>query len=150
MNKLNKYTTDTMKVGVIEEDGISIIYLLWSVKGEVISKSIVWIPSTKLEQWLDTEKAHQLITYRMDEMERERVIAKAPKIQQVLREVKTYNKSDGSYKTFVHIETGTLVTTSNVASFCREYELSYGSFKKMARGGTKSSQGWALIQDPEF
>lgn len=151
MNKLDKYNTDTMKVGVIEEDGVAVVYVSRSDKGQVTSRSIAWLKMDKLDAWLDTELAHRFITNKIAQINWAYLMKKKTEAFVPLIEPKEYEEPktyEGSrIKTFIHLKTQEVVTTSNVADFCRQMGMGYGSFKKMARGATKTSHGWALLID---
>lgn len=59
------------------------------------------------------------------------------------RERKEYQKRGD--KVFKNEETGEEVVVRNVAKFCREYDLPYDTFKKLAQGRSKTSHGWTLL-----
>lgn len=164
MNMLDKYTTEHTVVSMVEEDGIAVVYAVWSKNYEAITKTLICIPMAKINGWLSTTAADLLIQRKLEQLKTECYrpryyhrapaltpipvfVANEPEDVVVGEEVKgrrTYNITSRT-KTFFHIATGEEVTVSNIALFCRERNIPYGSFKKMAQGRNKTSHGWMMV-----
>lgn len=105
------------------------------------NKAIVWLPSDKVEFWLNTTASTKYIEKKIAEYE-EALYA------EVVQPVKTppvteYIKT--GYHTLFNTNTEEVVVVSNVAQFCRERNINYSTFKKLVQGRRKTSQGWVKV-----
>lgn len=155
MEQLNKYTTENITVSMVEENGVAVVYAVWSKNYEAVTTTLACIPLAKINSWLETSASHIFIQRKLEHLGMERykvkcfrrvatqVLAEEGIIQAVENDVKRYNIT-GNEKVFRNLTTGEVVIATNLALFCRERDIPYGSFKKMAQGRNKTSHGWEM------
>lgn len=152
MEQLNKYTTENITVSMVEENGVAVVYAVWSKNYEAVTTTLACIPMARINSWLETSASHIFIQRKLEHLGMERYKVKCFRrvATQVLAEErdvkrrKTYNIS-GNEKAFRNLTTGEVVVATNLALFCRERDIPYGSFKKMAQGRNKTSHGWEMV-----
>lgn len=150
MEQLNKYNTDNVRIDVIKEDGVAVIYSTWLSDEELRTTTFLCIPEETLDTWILTEAADRFIKHQIAILGLVRRKVKSIKEVALLIVEKQLPATGRSYqshqnvKTFRHIETGRIEEATNIALFCRERDIPYGAFKKMVQGRNKTSHGWEV------